>query len=88
MKDNWNRLGMDITHHNGENFLTIINCGQSRFAIWWPLHQQDVPTVIRQLKNVFLKRGPLMEILTDNDTAFTSKYSREFERNWEMHLRF
>ena len=55
VKDNWNRLVMDITHHNGENFLTIIDCGPSRFAIWWPLCRQDVPTVIRQLENVFLE---------------------------------
>ena len=33
VKDNWNRLAMDITHHNGENFLTTIGCGPSRFAI-------------------------------------------------------
>ena len=37
VKDNWNRLAMDITHHNSENFLTIIDCGPSRFAIWRPL---------------------------------------------------
>ena len=79
---------MDITHHNGENFLTIIDCGPSRFAIWQPLRQQDAPTVIRQLKNVFLKRGPSMEILTDNDTAFTSKDFREIARNWDVHLQF
>ena len=88
VEDNWNRLVMDITHHNGENFLTIIDCGPSRFAIWRPLHRQDAPTVIRQLGNVFLERGPLMEILTDNDTAFTSKDFGEFARNWDAHLRF
>ena len=33
----WKRLAMDLTHHNGENFLTIIDCGPSRFAIWRPL---------------------------------------------------
>ena len=29
-----------------------------------------------------------MEILTDNDTAFTSKDFGEFARNWDVHLRF
>ena len=46
IKDNWNRLAMDITQHNCENFLTIIDCGPSRFAIWQPLHRQDAPTII------------------------------------------
>ena len=86
--DNRKRLAMDITHHNGENFLTIINCGPSKFAIWRPLHRQDAPTVIRQLEIVFLERGPPMEILTDIDTAFTSKDFRKFARNWDMHVRF
>ena len=86
--DNWKRLAMDITHHNGENFVTIIDCSPSRFAIWRPLRRQDVPTVIRQLENVFLERGPPMEIMTDNNTAFTSKDFREFARNWDVHLQF
>ena len=29
-----------------------------------------------------------MEILTVNDTAFTSKDFREFARNWDVHLWF
>ena len=29
-----------------------------------------------------------MEILTGNDTAFTSKDFGEFARNWDMHLQF
>ena len=81
MKDNWNRLVMEITHHNSENFLTIIIFGPSKFAIWRPLRRQDAPTVIQQLENGFLKRGSPMEILTDNNTAFTSKDFGEFARN-------
>ena len=88
MKANWNRLAMDITHHNGENFLTIIDCGPSGFAIWRPLLQQDVSTVIRQLENVFLEQGPPMEILTDNNIAFASEDFGEFTRNLDVHLRF
>ena len=42
----------------------------------------------QQLGNVFLKRGPPMEILTDNDTAFMSKDFGEFARNWDVHLQF
>ena len=86
--DNSKRLVMDITHHNGENYLTIIDCGPSRFSIWRPLCRKDAPTVIRQLENVFLERDPPMEILTDNDTAFTSKDFREFARNCDVYLRF
>ena len=41
-----------------------------------------------KMKNVFLERGLRMEILTNNDTAFTSKVCGEFARNWDVHLRF
>ncbi len=36
MKDNWSRLVMDITHHNGENFLTLIDCGPSTVGECFP----------------------------------------------------
>ena len=58
VESNWIRLVMDIAHHNGEHFLTLINCGPSRFAVWRPLRRQDATTVIRQLESVFLERGP------------------------------
>ena len=67
---------------------SIIDCGPSRFAIERLLHRQDGRIVIRLLENVFLERGPPMEILTDNDTAFTSKAFGGFARKWDMHLRF
>ena len=80
---------MDIAHHNGEHFLTLIDCGPSRFAVWWPLHQQDATGVIRQLESVFLERAPpRTEILADNGTAFTSEQFRKFADSWGIHLWF
>lgn len=36
--DNWSRVGMvDVTHFGGQHYLTLIDCGPSRFAIWKPL---------------------------------------------------
>ena len=69
---------------------SCLNCADSLTRVqhrWMDLHRQDAPTVIRQLENVFLKQGPPMEILTNNDTAFTSKDFGEFVRNWDVHLR-
>ena len=31
---NWSWLGIDITHYGCGQFLTLIDCGLSRFAIW------------------------------------------------------
>ena len=79
---------MDIAHHNGEHFLMLINCSSSRFAVWRPLCRQDATAVIRQLESVFLERGPPMEILTDNGTAFASEQFRKFADSWDVRLRF
>ena len=79
---------MDIAHHNGEHFLMLINCGPSRFAVWWPLRRQDVTAVIRQLESVFLEHGPPTEILADNGTAFISEQFRKFADIWGVRLRF
>lgn len=88
MRDNWNRLAMDITHHGGKHFLTIIDCGPSRFVIQQPLCQQNSTSVVRQLEAIFYEHGLPLEILTDNDTAFTCKHLKNFFSNWGVCLQF
>ena len=59
----WSRLAMDITHYGSQHVLMLIDCGPSRFAVWWPLLRQDSTSIIRQLESVFYKWGPPEEIL-------------------------
>ena len=33
VRENWRRVGMDVTHLGGRHYLTLIDCGPSRFAI-------------------------------------------------------
>ena len=33
VKQRWHWVAMDITHCNGAHFLTVIDCGPTRFAI-------------------------------------------------------
>ena len=84
----WHRLGMDITHYAGKHFLTLTDCGPSRFSVWRPLQRQDSASVIRHLNAIFFERGPPQELLTDNDTAFASGDFKEFADSWGIHLRF
>ena len=53
VKQTWHRVAMDITHCNGSHFLTMIDCGSARFAIWRRLSRQDATSVINQLKALF-----------------------------------
>ena len=84
----WQRVGMDITHYRGQHYLTLIDCGPSRFAIWRRIRMQTSESVIEQLESVFCERGAPDEILTDNDTAFKSKRFAEFARTWGVRMRF
>ncbi len=67
---------------NGEHFLMLIDCGPSRFVVWWLLRRQDATTVIRQLESAFLECGQPTEIPTDYGTAFTSDQFRKFADSW------
>ncbi|XP_064106974.1 uncharacterized protein LOC135215948 [Macrobrachium nipponense] len=84
----WQRVGMDITHYDGQPYLTLIDCGPSRFAIWRRLHFQTSESIIGQLETVFYERGAPEELLTDNDTAFCSKLFADFAKKWCVHLNF
>ena len=79
---------MDITHHGGRSYLTLIDYGPSQFAVWRPLRLKTSVSVINQLEGVFFERGAPTELLTDNDAAFCSKMFAEFARQWNMQICF
>ena len=84
----WQRVAMDITHVGARHFLTVIDCGPSRFAVWREIRSQTSEAVIDKLQQVFYDRGAPEEILTDNDTAFKSGRFMEFAADWAVHVRF
>ncbi|KFD47469.1 hypothetical protein M513_11630 [Trichuris suis] len=84
----WQRLGMDVTHFGGRPYLTLIDCGPSRFAIWRPLRLHTSADVVGQLETVFYERGAPEQLLTDNDTAFRSKAFAQLAARWDVRMRF
>ena len=80
--ETWHRVGMDVTHVCGCHYLTLIDCGPSRFAVWRRLRRQDTASVIQQLELLFFERGAPVEMLTDNDTAFRSPAFKRFAERW------
>ncbi|KFD46109.1 LOW QUALITY PROTEIN: hypothetical protein M513_13004 [Trichuris suis] len=79
---------MDVTHFGGRPYLTLIDCGPSRFAIWRPLRLHTSADVVGQLETVFYERGAPEELLTDNDTAFRSKAFAQLAARWNVRMRF
>ena len=84
----WWRLGMDITRYGGRSFLTLIDCGPSRFAIWRPLRLKTTAFVVEQLNPIFMERGAPEELLVDNDPAFRSRRFEAFAAEWGVRVRF
>ena len=84
----WQKVGMDVTHCGSQRYLTLIDCGPSRFSVWRQLKLQTSDSIIKQLEAVFYERGAPEELLTDNDTAFRSKLFADFVKRWDVRLRF
>ena len=84
----WQRVAMDITHFRGRHYLSLIDCGPSRFSVWRPLRTQTSAAVIEQLDLVFWERGAPEELLTDNDPTFRSCQFEAFAAQWSMRVRY
>ncbi|KFD51154.1 hypothetical protein M513_07918 [Trichuris suis] len=79
---------MDITDYHGRPYLTLIDCGPSRFAVWRSLRLQASADVVQELEAVFCEHGAPEELLADNDTAFKSKTFAQLMVRWSVNLRF
>jgi transposase InsO family protein len=85
---NWRRVAVDVTHYGGRLFLSMVDCGQSRFAIWRRLQTESAERIVAQLQSVFIERGPCDELLMDNSMAFRSAAVEQFADRWGVSLRF
>ena len=84
----WDRISMDICHVRNQHYLTLIDCGPSRYSIWRRIHHQGTASVIEQLGAVFFERGAPKELLTDNAASFRSVTFCEFAGRWGVTLRY
>ncbi|KFD61492.1 hypothetical protein M514_26305 [Trichuris suis] len=84
----WQRVSIDVTQFRGKAYLTLIDCGPSRFAIWRPLKYHTSVDICEQLESIFCERGAPDELLADNDTAFRSQIFSKLVERWNLRLRF
>ncbi|XP_045101302.1 uncharacterized protein LOC123498201 [Portunus trituberculatus] len=86
--ETWWRLATDVTHYLGSAYLSLVDCGPSRFAAWRHLRRPDADTVVSHLEQVFCERGAPAELLCDNDTVFRGRRFAAFAARWGVSLRF
>lgn len=84
----WGRLAVDITYVQRRPYLSVIDCGPSRFAIWHRLINETAEAVIRVLSRIFLERGPSQQLLSDNGPCFVSTKTRDFLARWKVEQLF
>lgn len=51
-------------------YLTIVDCGPGRFAIWREIRAETADIIAKELGEIFSERGPVEEVLMDNGAAF------------------
>ena len=86
-EEDWFRLAIDVTHTNdGKKYLTAIDCGPSRFAIWREISCESGEIISKELSQVFSGFGPPDEILCDNAKSFKCKPMNDLCNRWRVKL--
>ena len=84
----WSRLAIDVTHLGRWSYLTLVDCGPGRFAIWRKVESENGSEIGSHLDEIFRERGPPDEVLMDNSTAFRSKCVEDVCSGWGVRRRY
>ena len=79
---NWQRIAIDITHYGTYKYITVIDCGPSRFCIWRRIPSETKEQVVTILLEIFAERGPPQELLMDNSATFRSEQVEQVCEKW------
>lgn len=91
---NWSRLSVGVTHVSEAGvrrkvpYLTIVDCGPSRFALWRRIKDESILPICEQLEQVFAERGPPEEIVLDNYSTFRSEEVGKLLQNWDVMVHY
>ena len=85
---NWSRLALDVTHLGMQSYLTVVDCGPSRFAIWRRIRSENAAEIGDHMEEIFRERGPPDELLMDNSTSFRSRRIEVLCDEWRIRRRY
>ena len=80
--EDWKRLAIDVTHFHHKLYLSMVDCGPGRFAIWKEIRAETALEISKIVEELFLERGPVEEVLMDNGPAFRSEVFKEVCDKW------
>ena len=84
----WDRVEADVTHQENKKFLTIIDCGPSRYSAWKRIKTEDAKTIAEGLEETFRMFGPPGEAIFDNGLSFRSSTVRQICDKWWVQIHF
>ena len=84
----WERLAIDTTHYGGELYLTLIDCGPSRYTVWCRVNSESASVIASVLQNIFIEFGPPAALLLDNSATFRSEEMQQLFRKWAVRPHF
>ena len=56
--ETWRRLAVDVTYYRQLLYLTLVDCGPGRFAIWSEICRESADFVIQVLREGVFGEGP------------------------------
>ena len=80
----WKRLAVDVTHYRHGMYLSVVDCGPGRVAIWRELRAEKADEIAGMLNQIFLERGPVDEVLMDNGAVFRSRVLKDVCDKWNV----
>lgn len=88
VEESWRRIAIDITHYRQIAYMSVVDCGPGRFAIWRELRNEGAEFVAGVLNEIFLERGAVEEVLMDNATIFHSQVFKDLLDRWKVSALF
>ena len=84
MEEDWTRASVDVVHYKNIPYLSMVDCGPGRFAIWRKMKGESSAEICKEVENIFYERGPLREMLLDNAPAFRSTEVKQLMQKWNV----
>mgnify|MGYP003417316483 FL=1 len=88
VNDTWFRIAVDVVHVEGRKFLSIVDCGPGRYALWVEMKDESGRSVLNAIRKIMYERGFVKEILSDNGGAFKSDMLTAFCSDWNILHKF
>ena len=66
VQSNWSRIAIDVIHFRSFCYLSLVDCGPSRYTVWRPLRNESAGEICSVFAQISRDFGPLGEIVADN----------------------